>query len=309
MITSLHLMKYELVKSRATGFGIYFLRCMVLGEVTLLNVSNYFNSIDVDILLPILKRLFADDVPLYEFLESQLTDSRAIDEGNLIEEKKGVMAGMPYAVFLANVYLTQLDREFGKMQGLIYCRYSDDIIIFSKSKDILDYAKVRVLQRLDDFHLQLNPKKVCQTSPRQPWTFLGFECDGRDIDVCEVSVRKLKAKMRRKARALRRWGENNGKEGWMAARAFIKHFNKKLFTSENKSEVKWSWWYFPLITTDKSLRELDSYMQDCVRYVATGTRTKSRFDFRYKQLKDLGYVTLVNEWYRYKETVGEYTVR
>ena len=75
--------------------------------------------------------------------------------------------------------------------------------------------------------------------------------------------------MRRKARALEKWRRVKGKDGWMAARAFIKHFNRKLYTSECSSEVNWSWWYFPLITTDKSLTEIDAYMQDCVRYIAT----------------------------------------
>lgn len=52
------------------------------------------------------------------------------------------MAGMPFAVFLANVFLTPLDRKFEQMPGVIYCRYSDDVVIFSKDKDILEAAKL-----------------------------------------------------------------------------------------------------------------------------------------------------------------------
>ena len=116
----------------------------------------------------------------------------------------------------------------------------------------------------------------------------------------KISVQKLKAKMRRKARALEKWRRVKGKDGWMAAKAFIKHFNRKLYTSESNSEVNWSWWYFPLITTDKSLKEIDAYMQDCVRYIATGKRTKARYNFTYDQMKELGLLTLVNQWYRFK---------
>ena len=274
-----------------------------------LDVRNYFNSIDIDLLLPQLKSLFADDKPLYNFMTSQLSDPRVIDEGILIEERKGAMAGMPYAVFLANVYLTQLDRKFATIPGLIYCRYSDDIIIFSKDKSLLDNAKHQLHESLNEYHLAINHDKEVETIPGQKWTFLGFECDGKDINVCEVSVQKLKAKMRRKARALRRWSEVNGKDGWMAARAFIKHFNKKLYTSNSSSEVNWSWWYFPLITTDKSLKEIDNYMQDCIRYLATGSRTKSRFNFRYEHMKGIGYTTLVNQWYNYKIKTSELSVR
>ena len=267
-----------------------------------LDVSNYFNSIDVELLLPMLKSLFADDKPLYDFFTSALRDPRVMDEGTLIEEQKGVMAGMPYAVFFANVFLTGLDRQFENMPGIIYCRYSDDIIIFSKDKHTLDDAKLRLQESLAQYNLSINHDKEVETSPGEPWTFLGFECDGKDIDVSRVSVQKLIAKMRRKARAINRWRESTGKEGWMAAKAFIKHFNKKLYTSESSSEVNWSWWYFPLITTDKSLKEIDNYMQDCIRYVATGKRTKSRFDFRYEQMKELGLRSLVNMWYKYKLT-------
>ena len=263
-----------------------------------LDVRDYFNSIDVDLLLPQLISLFADDVHLYNFIASQLTDLRVLDEGILIEERKGAMAGMPYAVFLANVYLAQLDRKFAAFPGLIYCRYSDDIIMFAKDKLLLDEAKDQLQESLKEFHLDINHDKEVETTPGQKWTFLGFECDGKDIDVCEVSVQKLKAKMRRKARALRRWAEVNGKDGWMAARAFIKHFNKKLYTCDDRSEINWSLWYFPLITTDKSLKVIDHYMQDCIRYIATGSRTKSRFDLRYEEMNELGMHSLLNMWYR-----------
>lgn len=265
-----------------------------------LDVRNYFNSIDIKQLLPVLEQLFSDDKPLYDFIASQLSDPRALDGDEIVEEQKGVMAGMPYAVFFANVYLTRLDREFEKIPDVIYCRYSDDIIIFAKEKGTLDDAKEKLLSTLAELHLEVNPDKVVETAPHKPWTFLGFECNGKEIDVSKVSVGKIKAKMRRKARSLERWRRIKGKDGWMAARAFIKHFNKKLYTSESNSEVNWSWWYFPLITTEKSLKVIDAYMQDCVRFVATGSRTKSRFNFTYDQMKELGLQSLVNRWFAYK---------
>ena len=263
-----------------------------------LDVRNYFNSIDVDLLMAILKELLSDDLPLYDFLTNQLSNPKVFDEGELVEENKGVMAGIPYAVFLANVFLTPLDRLFEQIPGVVYCRYSDDIILFSKDKETLEQAKEILHNYLSDYHLEINHSKVIETRPGESWTFLGFECDGKTIDVSKVSVQKLKSKMKRKAKALRRWAEVNGKDGWMAAKAFIKHFNKKLYTSESNCEVNWSWWYFPLITTDSSLQQIDSYMQDCIRYVATGKRTKSRYNFSYEQMKDLGMLSLVNMWYK-----------
>ena len=268
-----------------------------------LDVRNYFNSIDVELLLPVLKQLFDDDKPLYDFIVSQLSDPRAIDNGEIVGESKGVMAGTPFAGFFANVFLTKLDREFEGNNDVVYCRYSDDIIIFAKDKVALNSAKERLLNTLAELHLEVNPDKVVETEPNQPWTFLGFECNGSHIDVSRISVDKLKAKMRRKARSIDRWRRTKGKDGWMAARAFIKHFNKKLYTLESNSEVNWAWWYFPMITTEKSLKEIDAYMQDCVRFVATGSRTKSRFNFTYEQMKEQGLQNLVNRWFTYKKSL------
>ena len=266
-----------------------------------LDVSNYFNSIDVPILLPVLKDLFSEDPTLYSLFEQMLSDSRAVEDDRIIHEKKGAMAGLPTSVFFANLYLASLDREFEQMQDVIYCRYSDDIIVFSPDLVTLENAKSILHDHLSEMRLSINPAKVVQTASGEKWTFLGFSYQDGEIDVCAHSVRKLKARMRRKARALIRWKHANGKDDWMAARAFVKYFNKRLYTSEDPHEINWSRWYFPLITTDKSLKVLDAYMQDCIRYIVTESRTKSRYAFRYEQIKDLGYRSLVHEWYLPRE--------
>jgi retron-type reverse transcriptase len=266
-----------------------------------LDASNYFNSIDVALLLPVLKELLGDDPQLYEIFERQLSDPRAIENDVVINEAKGAMAGLPTSVFFANLYLASLDREFEQMQDVIYCRYSDDIIVFSPDLVTLENAKSILHDHLSEMRLSINPAKVVQTAPGEKWTFLGFSYQDGEIDVCAHSVRKLKSKMRRKARALIRWKHAKGKDDWMAARAFVKYFNKRLYTSEDPHEINWSRWYFPLINTDRSLKVLDAYMQDCIRYIVTESRTKSRYNFRYEQMKDLGYRSLVHEWYLHRE--------
>ena len=262
-----------------------------------LDISNYFNSIDIPTLLPILRDLFSDDPQLYGFFEQYLSDQRVIEGGVVVCEQKGVMAGMPTAVFLANVYLSALDKAFEQVSGVTYCRYSDDIIVFAPTLELLESSRCLLYDYLKMFKLEVNPAKVNQTVPGEEWTFLGFSYHNGTIDVCPMSVRKLKSKMRRKARALIRWKHSKGKEDWMAVRAFIKHFNKKLYTSDDPHQINWSRWYFPLINTDRSLKVIDAYMQECIRYIATETRTKSRFNFRYEQMKEQGYQPLVHEWY------------
>ena len=45
------------------------------------------------------------------------------------------------------------------------------------------------------------------------------------------------------------------------------------------------------------IHEIDLYAQDLLRFLISGTHTKSRFNVRYKDLKELGYRSLVNEYY------------
>jgi hypothetical protein len=185
-------------------------------------------------------------------------------------------------------------------ENVIYCRYSDDIIMFTKTKEDQERLKNKLLASLDAYHLKLNTAKEVSTIPNEPWTFLGLKYVNGQIDVSDIAVKKIKAKMRRKARALIRWKNRNNRESIHAVKAFIKAFNKKFYNNTDIHDMTWSRWYFPLITTDNSLKIIDQYMQECIRYIATETHTKSQYNFRYTQMKELGYQSLVNNWYRFK---------
>ena len=125
------------------------------------------------------------------------------------------------------------------------------------------------------------------------------------MDVAPASVKKLKAKMRRKSRALARWRDRNGLEGEKAARAFIRIFDRKLFENPIDNELTWTYWFFPVITTAKSLNEIDRYAQDCVRFLMSGKRTKARFLVRYEDMKALGLRSLVHAYYDFSDEEHE----
>ena len=93
-----------------------------------------------------------------------------------------------------------------------------------------------------------------------------------------------------------RWGSRNKTEGNRAAKAFIRVFNQKLFENTMAHELTWVRWYFPLINTTESLKILDEYAQQCIRYLATGKRTKAAYNFRYVDMKQIGYISLVNRY-------------
>ena len=268
------------------------------------DISNYFNSIPVPKLLPMLRETLADDNPLYAFLAALLSEPEALDRGRPVTEQKGIMAGTPLASFYANLYLKELDAHFYEA-GVPYARYSDDIILFAETKEQAEAHAGYIKTFLAEKGLTMNPEKENCFSPDEGWEFLGFHVCGDEIDLAAASAAKMKGKMRRKARALSRWADKNGLDGTKAAAAFIRVFNRKLFENAENRELTWAYWFFPALTTDKSLKAIDAYAQDCIRYLITGKRNKGRFKATYDDMKALGYKNLVHEFYAFKKEKKE----
>ena len=262
------------------------------------DISDYFNSVNTGMFLPMLHEILSDDPELYGFLAKLLTEEHVIWKDEIISERKGIMAGTPIASFFANIYLMEMDKHFEHMK-IPYARYSDDIIIFSKDEKELQEHIGYIREFLCHRGLEVNHNKEEYSEPGGKWTFLGFSYENGTIDISPVSIHKIKGKMRRKARALRRWGDRNDIAGERCAGAFIRIFNRKLLESSEDKDLTWSFWYFPVINTDKGLHEIDRYAQDTIRYLISGRRNKGRYKVRYEDLKKLGYKSLVNEYYKF----------
>ena len=268
-----------------------------------LDIHNYFNSIPVPLLLPILSEVMADDLPLYRFFEQLLTDPRpvlgnSIAENNSTNENRGVMAGTPTSPFLANIYLREVDQYFAD-NGVLYARYSDDIILFAPDRQTLD-SHIDVLKDfLAKYRLEVNPDKVHIYSPEEAFDFLGFKCKGCSIDIAHSTRQKMKDRIRRKARSLQRWCSKNDIAEEKAMKVLIRYFNRKFFEADDAAMLTWSRWFFPVINQTEGLKEIDHYLQYNLRFVATGNHNKANYRIRYAQLKELGYRSLVHEFYEY----------
>ncbi|MBR3491421.1 MAG: hypothetical protein IKH44_03890 [Bacteroidales bacterium] len=263
-----------------------------------LDIHDYFNSIDIDILLPMLKTMLADDTSLYHFFEKLLTTNLAVSNGQVIEEKHGVMAGTPTAPFLADVYLKEVDFYYYN-KGVIYARYSDDIIMFAPDYDTLQHYKNQMCHFLAQYHLEINPDKEIIYTPDEAYEFLGFKCHGHDIDISEATKKKMKGKISRKARSLLRWSHKNHIEPEKAMKGLINYFNRKFFESDDPETLTWSRWFFPVINQMEGLKEIDRYLQQYIRFLGTGKHCKANYKTDYAQLKALGYKSLVNEYYKF----------
>lgn len=264
------------------------------------DISDYFNSINVEKLLPMLEKKMEDDVPLYHFLSYLLTQDMAWERKQLIREKRGVMAGTPIAPFLANVYLTEMDGWFYN-KGAFYARYSDDIICFAPSEEVREEYRLKIYNLVKEYGLEINAEKENFYAPGEEWEFLGICYRQGKVDLSKATINKMKGKIRRKARGIYRWKKAKGMEDWQAARALIKIFNRKFFTGGDANDLTWCRWFFPILTTSSGLREIDKYLQQYIRYLATGHHNKKNYRIDYEMMKDCGYRSLVHEYYLYKE--------
>ena len=265
------------------------------------DIHDYFNSVDVDLIIPQLEVVLKEDKEVLDFIKSVLLNKNVKQpDGSIVEERKGIMAGIPLSAFLANLYLRDMDWHF-ENAGKRYLRYSDDIIIFENSAKARERSAKVLLDYLREKHLEVNPKKEMRADPGEEWTFLGVKFKDGLFDISDASVTKICGKMRRKYRALIRWRHRKALPPEKAAKAFVKVFNRKLYENQLRSDLTWTRWFFPIIDTTSGLRRIDSYMQQCVRYIMTETRTKRNFNCRYSDIKELGYRSLVHEYYKHKE--------
>ena len=206
------------------------------------------------------------------------------------------MAGTPISPFLANIYLMELDKHFAEAK-VVYARYSDDIILFAPDRATLEGYIATLSAFLEKYQLQANPDKVRIFSPEEAFDFLGFKCMGRSIDIADATKRKIKDKIRRRTRSLLRWRCRKNVPAEVAVKVLIKKFNKKFYESDDPETLNWSRWFFPMLNRTEGLRDIDHCLQDNIRFLATGKHNKANYRLRYDQMKNMGYRSLVHEFY------------
>ena len=263
-----------------------------------IDIKNYFNSIDINILFDKLDLFIDDDPLLLNFIKDILSNPYVNFNNEIIKENKGIMAGIPISSFLANNYLKDLDDYFN---DILYIRYSDDIIIFSEKDELDKYIDI-INNKISEYNLLINNDKVTYIKPNDKFDFLGFSFENNSIDLSSISKQKIKSKIKRTCKKLRKWMINNNASYDRAIKAVIRKFNRKFFSLSN-TELTWQLWYFPVINTTKSLHEIDLYFQDNLRFIKTGKHNKKNYNLRYSTLKEYGYKSLVNEYYKFKKNM------
>ena len=143
-------------------------------HAVVLDLSKYFDTINHDMLLKILRRNIKDE-RVVQIIKRYLK-SGAMENGVVRPTEEGSPQGGNLSPLLANIYLNEFDKEFEK-RGVPLVRYADDIVLLARSKR----ASERILKTSTKF-LEKNLKlKVNQEKSRtvsvfslRNFKFLGF---------------------------------------------------------------------------------------------------------------------------------------
>jgi Reverse transcriptase (RNA-dependent DNA polymerase) len=116
------------------------------------DVTDYFASVNHELLLQKLEQLVAPGDYLFQLLQQRVRFAYQDEEG-AHEALVGIPFGCASACLFANIYLTELDRAIGQAPGVSYFRYADDILLISSSNEKVVEAAKRLEHMLSNLRL------------------------------------------------------------------------------------------------------------------------------------------------------------
>ncbi len=268
--------------------------------VVKLDVSNYVASIVPELLFEQLSMIWKDDPAFLDLLKYLLFRRECIEKnGQTVSCETGGLGGFPIANLFMNIYLMELD-EYFYPKAVLYARYSDDIIIFARSRKEAEEYLSHLLAVLEQKKLSTNTQKTCLIEPGKEVEILGCKLINGKMDISDHAKKKIKRKIRKHANYLLQQKKKKGSTDIECARRMIQYCNRIFFGQAGNNALTWSKWIFPVITDTSSLKEIDHYVQDAIRYVTCGSMAKKRFRITYNDLQKLGYKSIVNAYYHFK---------
>lgn len=137
------------------------------------DVQKFFDSIDHQIMLSILRKKISDEDTLW--LLREIIESFTAKQANLFD-RQGLPIGNLTSQLFANIYMNEFD-QFAKNKLRLhrYARYTDDFVIISTDKqyphNIIDSIRAFLESALK---LKLHPKKISIRACHQGIDFLGY---------------------------------------------------------------------------------------------------------------------------------------
>jgi len=180
---------YACRKGKGTHAAVLyaFEQCKTKPFFLKLDIRKYFDSIDHEILKTQLRRLIKDERVI--FLLDGIIDSYETTTG------RGVPIGNLTSQFFANMYLAGMDHYIlEELHPSAYCRYMDDFVIWTSSKEQLNTIFTKTNNYINDnLNLLLKPPVFGSSASGLP--FLGFLVKDKGIYLMQKSKRRVKERM------------------------------------------------------------------------------------------------------------------
>jgi len=254
------------------------------------DISKCSDSINRQLLLEKLDNFIDDDPKLLKFLKDFVQDSRCEKNDSPHFNRCAVSAGSPLSQFLINLYLRELDFRI-EPKADFYTRFTDDIVIGCFDPEKLKELEKAVREILAHQCLQTNEDKTFFLSPGEPFYFFDKCVVGKEIDFSPFGLSLMKRSFRKKATELKRtlYGMKPNMKAFMC-----------IYSFETFSMQRYLLKSFPTITTDRSYKVLDHYIQNLMREIITGKSGSGKYTCTYKMLQDCGYRSLTGRYYKFQ---------
>lgn len=138
------------------------------------DIQGYFDNINHEILLGLLKRRISDRRVIK--LCRQWLQAGVIENGKYYPTEKGSPQGGVISPLLANIYLHVLDSYWENHKELgVIVRYADDVVIVCRTRKDAELAFEHLKRMMTKLKLTLNPQKTkIVDMNKESFDFLGF---------------------------------------------------------------------------------------------------------------------------------------
>lgn len=172
--------------------------------------------------------------------------------GELTFRYQSLKQGCAVASFLANVILYDIDNALSKLDGY-YVRYSDDCLFVGP-----DYqTAMQIMQKmLNLMRMQLNPKKVEYLTADHWFKFLGFAIKGDQISLSRNRIKSFQKEI--ELRTIKKQ---------TTPQKALNSVNQFLYRGDGI--YSWATSVLPIINSNEDIDELNKFVMDCLRAVAT----------------------------------------
>jgi hypothetical protein len=268
------------------------------------DISDYFGSVDHQILLRQLAQHVEPDDYLFQLLQ-QRVHFVYHDENGSHRAHIGIPFGCASACVFANIYLTGLDRALAAVPGSHYFRYADDLLLLSPERESALRAREILSRVLEELKLSTKPSHEADllldvhTAGRPSFTattefrHLGllFHAGGK-VSLSRDKRRKLqnlfRFAFRRKRRTWRKIADPRERARTLAAVA-------SQTMEQGVRSVAIVDYYLKHVTDVEQLRLFDRWLAEEVLSLVFGDHKKGNFSkLSFEALRELGLPSLVH---------------